>query len=412
MIARRRRSTLLAIPLSLAGGIGCSSSGSLSPSSPTGVAHGAGVDLRLPARSRAWTDPVVRKDAGNGWVAILRPVTGQSTAAKLRLRGLGFPGRGESDGRSWAGPAVEKRWTAQYTGQFTATIGHTGRVISLLVWSRGGDWRAKVDGHYVTPRPLPAGSDYRYHGLTLRFAKAKRRTVTFELANGTWLAGLKVGPRDRTWLPPAVRSPAVYWLGDSFSTGTGARYPGFTDLVHAAADRLHVSNVTVDALGGTGYIKTNRVARFPDYYTRARFNLGPHRATPQIVVVAGSINDAGYGTAQIRAAATRLFRLIDIRLPRARVVVVPFTSHYPSPIGVQRSAAGVVQAARAAPNVVGVLDLTRLPLGEGGSRPGAPSRWLTSDGHPSEEGHARYGAMIADFLRARLPTLRAVRPVP
>jgi hypothetical protein len=51
----------------------------------------------------------------------------------VRLRGIGYPGRGTGDGRSYIGPGVDRRWTQQH-GQYVVSVGYSGSRISLLVW--------------------------------------------------------------------------------------------------------------------------------------------------------------------------------------------------------------------------------------------------------------------------------------
>lgn len=402
--------TLITVSMLLVGGC--------AHSNATGVRQPAprvGTDLGL-AEAARWKSPVVSGDGHGGFLARFHPAGSARSEQGLahvavRLRGIGYPGGGTGAGRSYIGPGVDKRWTQQH-GQYVVSVSYSGSRISLLVWSTGGDWRVKVDGRYVGTAPRSAGSGYALHTLDLDFSKAggaRQRNIEFELAGGAWLAGLQVGRRaDRLSLPPRPRpvSPHVYWLGDSYVAGGGAAFPGFDDLTHVASARAGLTDVTVDALGGTGYVSANGSAGFPNYLVRARVNLRSHRARPDVIVIGGSINDAGSSRQTVRAAASALYDYLARALPRARVVVVPFTSEYPVPPTIATANAGVLAAARAAPNVVGALDLPARILAlrgnDGALRLSGAIQSTTTKYHPSAVGHELYGQLIGDFIAQRL----------
>ena len=398
---------LVTVFLLVAGGCGHSDAGGVREPAPR-----VGIDLRL-AESARWESPVVVGDGHGGFLARLAPAASPTSKQRLvpvdvRLSGIGYPGGGTGGGTSYIGPGVDTRWTLQH-GQYVVSVGYSGSRISLLVWSTGGDWRVRVDGKYVSTEPRSAGSGYALHTLDLDFSRAggaRRRIIQFELAGGAWLAGLEVGgPGDRVWLPPRPQGaspPRVYWLGDSYVAGGGAAFPGFDDLTHVASARAGLTDVTVDALGGTGYVRANGSAGFPNYLVRARTNLGSERARPNLIVVGGSINDAGYSRQRVRAAARALYAYLARALPQARVIVVTFTSAYPVPTPIETANAGVLDAARTAPNVIGALDLPAEVLmlrgNQGVQRLSAELISTTTAYHPSPAAHRLYGRLIGDFI--------------
>ena len=158
----------------------------------------------------------------------------------------------------------------------------------------------------------------------------------------------------------------------------------------------------MDALGGTGYLKSNPAAKFPDYLARARLNLRPGRATPDLIVVGGSINDDIYSTEQVRSAAAALYAYLARALPKAKVVVVPFTDEYPVPSPVQHAIDGVLLRPVGAPNVIGVLDLPAQVLARRGNQPvarlSARLASTTVEYHPSPAAQKLYGEIIGQFL--------------
>jgi lysophospholipase L1-like esterase len=373
-----------------------------------------GTDLGL-AETARWQSPVLSNDANGDFLAQLAPVRAPKNTQRLRpvalrLSGIGYPGRGTAAGRPYVGPGVDTRFTQQ-NGQYDVSVGFSGVRLSLLVWSTGGDWRARVDGKYLTS-PVSAGSAFAFHTLDLDFSKAggaRARVIEFELAGGAWLAGLDVGRQgDRVWLParPGAGSAHVYWLGDSYVAGGGAAVPGFDDLTHVASARAGLSDVTVDALGGTGYVKANASAGFPNYLARAEMNLRSDKARPDLIVVGGSINDAGFSLQQVRDAASALYAYLARALPRARVIVVTFTSEYPVPPPIETANTGVLDAARAAPNVLGALDLPAQVLAlrgnQGAASLNAELTSTTTMYHPSPAGHELYGQLIGAFIGQRL----------
>lgn len=368
-----------------------------------------GVDQHNPLRAW-WNVTDVSRSRNEVFRARLSPANAESSAGTkyVQMTGLGYPYVGSLGGHPYAGPEPDHQWDLQ-NNEYDVSFKFTGTRLGLVVLSTGGQWRARVDGVAVgggTPRS--AGSSNAYHVLDLDFSgdgPARTRTVTFQLSGGAWLSGIGTdAPSDRISPPAQSRSvsPSVYWLGDSYVVGAGARHPGFDDLVHVASQQAGLGNVTVDALGGTGYLKTNLVAKFPDYLTRAKKNLRGGRATPNLIIVGGSINDDTYSTQQVRSAAGRLFSYLARSLPKAKVIVVPFTDDYPVPGPVRHAIDGVLAAARSAHNVIGVLNLPAEVMAQHGNTSDArlDSR-LTSTTvkfHPSPAGHKLYGEIIGRFI--------------
>jgi hypothetical protein len=375
-----------------------------------------GVDRHLNEPAR-WSSPTVVRRADGQFVARMSPDISETGGAAGRpatvmLGGIGWPRRAEGLGRPYVAPGVLSKWTND-SETYSVSLRTNARRVSLLVWNLGGRFQVQV-GPATLDSPQLAGTANHHHSLDLEFPTSATRTITFKLSNGAFLSGVRVGGGNGRISPPATPSPAppsTYWLGDSYVAGGGATHPGFDDLTHLASARAGLTDVTVDALGETGYVRTNQIAHFPDYLARARLNLGGRHARPQLIVVGGSINDAPYGEARVEQVAAALYRYLAHAVPEARVVVVPFTSAYPVPADVAASNRGILAAARAAPNVVGVLDLPSRVLSLRGAT-GAERRsgGLVSTvvtGHPSEAGHRLYGQIIGTFLADCVRTLRS-----
>ena len=368
-----------------------------------------GVDQPVPLRAW-WTVTRVSRSQDDMFQARLSPSSALPDVGPryVQMTGLGFPYVGVENGHHFAGPGVDRAWEFQ-TNEYNVSFRFTGTRLGLRVFSTGGEWRVLVDGVSVGgSAPRSAGSSYAYHVLDLDFSDdrgARSRTITFELSGGAWLSGVGTGDAsDGVSAPPTPRSedPSVYWLGDSYVVGSGAQHPGFDDLVHVASSQAGLSNVTVDALGGTGYLKTNAGAKFPNYLSRARQNLKAGRASPNLIIVGGSINDDVYSEEQVRSSAAALYAYLARALPKSKIIVVPFTDAYPVPLPVEHAIDGVLAAARAAPNVIGVLNLPAKVLAERGNTPIARySARLSSskvEYHPSPAAHQLYGRIIGQFI--------------
>jgi lysophospholipase L1-like esterase len=419
---RRRRTTVICLALAAATAIaaGCGEETGVAlptlstattaartdperPAAGTATGVAAGVDTPTTA-IRSWGRPTARRRPDGRIAVLLRSSTpGTSSEAALQLQGVGFPGHGTSQRKSWVGPGVDLPWTSIVQGQYNATTRFSGRKLGLVIWSRGGSWRVKVDGRYVSSVPQSVGSNSAFHTLWLHFDTARPRTISYELAGGAWIAGLAADSAEPASLPaPAQHArPTVYWIGDSYSAGTGSTHPGFTDLVHVVKDRLGLTDLTIDALGGTGYVKTNGIAKFPSFETRAAQTLRTGRVHPDVVVVAGSINDAGVSMVQARAAAARVIASIHKGSPKAKIVMASFTPAYPVPKAMLPSLRGVASAARSAG-----VSYFNLPQAVEQSVKKPAKLQGTTTGHPTALGHQVYGRLLSDFLVKTVPALR------
>jgi lysophospholipase L1-like esterase len=397
------RRTLPALLCPILASAACGSGGgSDAHSAAARPATAAGVRIAAAADAgglRSWDGPVV-SGGRHGYVATFRSGGSRAAASssqpvKARLGGLGYPAEGKVGATTFVGPAVASAWTTIAHGQYTVTVTHQGQWLGLKIWSRGGRWRAKVDGRYVDPNPRSVGSGSAIHTIGLDFSHAqpsRRRVVRFELSGGAWLAGVVAGKDDKLTLPARPPGPSVYWLGDSYFAGGGSRYPGFSDLVHTASARLGFQDVTVDALGGTGYIRDNTAAKFPDFLTRARKSIGKGRAQPDLIVVGGSINDIGQDVHKVGAAARQLYAYLGKADPAAKIVVVVFTPRFPVPANFAALNRAILRSAAASPNVAGAFDLPAHVARSADGLQGANS-------HPTQAGHDVYGRLIADFIR-------------
>ena len=111
------------------------------------------------------------------------------------------------------------------------------------------------------------------------------------------------------------------------------------------------------------------------------------------------------------APPPRCTRYLRRVVPAAHVVVVTFASAYPVPGPEAAANQGILTAADAAPNVVGVLDLPArvdtLAGAAGAERQSGALESKTVKYHPSEAGHRLYGQIIGTFLADCLTKLKS-----
>ena len=403
---------VIAVYLALSG---CGSTHAV-PAADRAPAPTVAVDHQLNEPAQ-WDSPRTSRSSDGGFTARLSPVRSSGSGAASRpievsLGGLGWPRTGEGFGHQpYVGPGVLSRWTGD-AETYTVSLTTSAKHVTAVVWNVEGRFQVRV-GSTDIGVPRLVGTANHHHDIDVDFATSARRTVTFELAGEVYFSGLKVGGGSAPVSPPSVPRPppTTYWLGDSYVGGGGSTYPGFDDLAHLASARAGLTDVTIDALGGTGYVRTNTAAHFPPYITRARLNLGGSRARPQLIVVGGSINDAVFSATRVKRAAATLYAYLKHVLPHADVVVVTFASEYPAPGAEAAANQGILAAARAAPNVVGVLDvparIDTLAGVAGAERRSGALESRTVAGHPSEAGHQLYGRIIGTFLTTCVSKLKS-----
>ena len=234
-------------------------------------------------------------------------------------------------------------------------------------------------------------------GSTASVAPMRSRRIELELWGADF--GMAACRHDGSFFTPPVRSElSIYAIGDSFLQGAGATEGVFAGgLAEFARVTSGVDDLILDPVGGTGYLRqAGGSNNFLDRLTLYSADAGDS----DLILFVGSVNDNIYTAAQVQAQAAACYALY----PTKKVAAVVMASMAPTPAGQAAVLAGVQAAMAAAPNGLGVLDLTNeltgtglagTPTGEGNS-----DVLRSSDGtHPSDEGHQYYGARIGAWLR-------------
>lgn len=188
---------------------------------------------------------------------------------------------------------------------------------------------------------------------------------------------------------PTSTAPAVeevLWMGDSYTSGTGAPTLSEAESTLAGADMGW--NLTVDAQGSTGYI-ADGAALDKAYGPFSERLLALDDLDPDLVILEGGRNDALYPAADAISATNKVIDSVARRWPDAQIVAIApyYLGSNDRPLGLPYLK--VLRDAVARHDGM-LID----PIGDGWVGPGS-RRYLSEDGtHPSVQGH-RY---IADRL--------------
>lgn len=228
----------------------------------------------------------------------------------------------------------------------------------IWIWVNGAPYAATPGSVSVT-----ASTDIY---VKLTFGSSDRRRVeVFMPHTGSWY---DVRASLSSVITPAPRKPVVAWVGDSFYNGSSG-----TPMMQCAdflASRLLGVECYSQSYGGTGYVTAGSFQTFGD---PARVAL-VSAATPELIIMQGSLNDDG--AAGIQAAATAAFAAYAAACPQAQIIVLgPQPNAATATLSTNRSLniAAVKAAAIAAPNVLAFHDL----VGTATSVPAAAATFQT-----------------------------------
>jgi len=196
-------------------------------------------------------------------------------------------------------------------------------------WFDGTELEIVTGGHleyvklWVDDQPTTAAQgwlispdDTYYCKATFR-SRAMRR-IRVESNQGRF-GGVVTGPGDSISPAPTGR-PRCVWVGDSFTDSVGADN-GVIDGLPRQTGHLLGWDVTPSGIGSTGYLNPGiDTTNFRD-----RVQNDVIDQNPDIVVVAGGINDRSYSASALQTEAETLFAEIKAGLPNVVLIVIsPF----------------------------------------------------------------------------------------
>ncbi|MCE5291591.1 MAG: SGNH/GDSL hydrolase family protein [Nocardiaceae bacterium] len=194
------------------------------------------------------------------------------------------------------------------------------------------DWRV-----WANDMPLsdwqhsnPGNDGYGFNYLRIQFTGSKVRKITVAVPGAILFGGLIKPSADTTsvfW--PAERRPMrVAVVGDSYITG-GAGSPdpvyGGNIVTSTIAQQLSLLTgweVLAMAEGGTGYMNPGGGSPREVYNSTSRNTALAALGALDAIIVWGTLNDFGYSTASLQAAATAYFSALATDRPTAPVIVV------------------------------------------------------------------------------------------
>lgn len=268
-----------------------------------------------------------------------------------------------------------------------------------------------VDGAPVTLDPV-VGNGQQF--LILTFPTAVPRLI--EISTRGAFGSIYMAPPYRAWSPGPLPSPKILVMGDSYAMSTVYAADGSTatagefGMYHRIRGDLGCVNLSVDGVGGTGYIQRNASGLgAPNNNYADRLPLALALAPDVLIVHGGGANDLYFGasTAQVIAAATALFESARAERPHAKLVFVEgfappgFTpgTFNPNYIAIRQG----LQAALADVGVYYIDVATTSPWISGTGKIGATTGNGNSDIYVGTDG-THLAIRGHDYVRARMAT--------
>lgn len=147
----------------------------------------------------------------------------------------------------------------------------------------------------------------------------KIRRYTLELQTNDTFRGIRTGPTDTMYVPPSDRLRFTL-MGDSYAYGTTSDSAGtqlrHTSLVGWLRDLLS-ADIAPSALGSTGMSVANSKLKFADPVRIAH----AISTAPDVMYVAGSLNDGGQTAATLQTDTTTLLAGLRAGLPGVPIIV-------------------------------------------------------------------------------------------
>lgn len=299
----------------------------------------------------------------------------------------------------------------------------------LEVWMQGQGptrrYRLTVVGEGYESRtgnagPTGDGNNYLIH---YDFGSARSRHLRIDFVEGCRFAGIYREASATVSAPTTPPGNSVLVLGDSFTEGSNAD-TSFTAFGDRLGQYLGTRDVTMSGWGGTGYLADASGTRLT---FRERVQEDVIDAAPDLVIVAGGINDHSVATAAaINAEADLLYADIQAGLSGVPIIVVgPFWPNGEPVATVVETrdalrTAAVDAGARLFVDPIGGTIPYTGTIGDyydtgwltGTGDEGAPAGdgnadfYTSSDGtHPSQSGHDFLAIQIAEAIAHGAPEL-------
>lgn len=270
------------------------------------------------------------------------------------------------------------------------------------------NYRIWVDGQKVTDAvqsgPGSPGSLFLTH---VNFGSRANRRIRIE-GSVFYFGGIQVGPNDTIWKPSTPAGPRVALVSDSFGEGAGTGGAGAHEcFLNVMGRLLGWRDLWNQSVGGTGYLNNGGGGGKVKYRDRIQNDVIQYN--PDIVIVHGSVNDAGQTPSALTAEATALYQAIRAGLPDATLIVVlPFAMLVTATYDAERDAVKAAADAEADFVINPRADGWITGTGRVGATTGSGNADLyrSSDAiHPTAAGSAYLGFRLAQTIAAAMPIL-------
>lgn len=208
-----------------------------------------------------------------------------------------------------------------------------GTQMELYVMGVGQKYRVLVDegtGWQYTNNTNPSNyngtlnNDNGMYRILFTFGTRMIRNIRLEIEKGKF-GGVTVGVNDTVFPCSKPLAPKCIILGDSYTEPTGADC-GMSGWSSVACQLLGWE-ASPSGSGGTGYLNPGPSPRVP---FNNRIQTDVINQNPQILIIAGGINDISYDTTQLSSAVTSLLQNLKNALPNTMIFVVSnWTQHTP-----------------------------------------------------------------------------------
>lgn len=190
-------------------------------------------------------------------------------------------------------------------------------VFEISVKGTGGNSGMKilVDGQLVSDTEISYPANGGLYLTKVDFGTKKPRRIRLFCKNPHF-GGIRVSPVDTVWSSPAQPIRCMF-VGDSFTEGAAGQL-AFSSYAPLAAAQLGWGDTWISGVGSTGYL----AAPSPKLTFRQRLDTDIVQFSPDVLVIAGGINDTAFSDAQIEEEANKLFNEIRAKLPNTPVFVL------------------------------------------------------------------------------------------
>lgn len=311
--------------------------------------------------------------------------------ARLRVAGKAYPRNNFGTGDSVTyGPY---RRHANAVGVTACTDASWVEVLQLGTGYNSNVWFS-VDGQRVNDDPVTFPDDARFYVSRVSFTTPGPHCLR-AMFNDPLFGGFVIRDDRKIWKPEMTPRLRVMFIGDSFTESAG-HWPVL------AADLLGWRDTWVSGVGGTGYVMAPPPK--PDFLQRFDRDVVPYR--PDVLVVAGGINDSSFAPQLIRAAAAEYLDRARQALPNAVILVLgPWNPRAAVPPAVNdaiKSAAAGREHVYWVPNYddgwIAGTGHAGAPRGDGNS-----DTMIGDDTtHPTAAGHEYLARRFADHVRRLL----------